>query len=496
MGTLLAFKYLNINGGKEYNMGAIQWILKKVTKVFSRTTNALFYNLLYREIIKEINNITKNEEQTLNILKEVGRKAALESCERHSNIFKFMPGTPGKVVEYFEILWSIVFGVELGEFSYETLREANSKYDNYLITIKKCPICAGYGTDDEDTFNFSKLKEKNCEGMACGLCGMLEGVANYILKLKRNDYRIGISEIKCIAREEEALQLDCKVYDYQEWKEMTNSTEGLEEDHVQETKMDLIDSLQNFLSFDNLEKYFDEPLENIKDRVATLIREKMNLEPENFFEYFQNYEDDMIRILGFLFIHLLNEYGGVIEKSLQNQILAKIFGYIFQQLRQMILLFIPLDVINDYHELLISFLDGLAPSEMVENLRIFSGKDDIYFFFEGAQIALENLGIDFSELKENIWEELKKESETGLIDSEATMIDKSRETFPKIIKIIQEILMLISEILTLPVRMLISESHHGIKSAINSVFSEEEGLYGSFKERLDSIFDTIQEIRT
>ncbi len=489
------FNYLNIKKVRNGKMGAIQWLLKKVTRVFSRTTTALFYNLLYREILKEINEITESEEKSLLILKEIGRKSALESCERHSNIFKFMPGTPGKVIEYFEILWSIVFGLDIGEYTYEVLPKGTSKYEDYMITIKKCPICGGYGDDSEDTFNFAKVKGKDSEGMACGLCGMLESVANYILKLKKNDYRIGISEKKCIARGEDSLQLICKVYDYNEWKEFAGSEEILEEDYIQETKMDVVDRIQDYLSLDKLEQYFDEPLENVKQRVATLIREKMNLEPENFFEYFQNYEEDMIRILGFLFIHLLNEYGGLVEKILQNNVFAKVFGYIFKQLNQMILLFIPLDVINDYHQLFVNFLEGLAPLEMVQNVKKFSGKDDIIFFFEGAQIALENLGIVFSDLKENIWEELKKEREDGLIDSDASTIDKTRERFPKIISIIQEIVLLVSEFLTLPIRVIISEGHYGIKTAVNSVVSEEEGLFGSFKERIDNIFDTIQEIR-
>ena len=203
----------------------------------------------------------------------------------------------------------------------------------------------------------------------------------------------------------------------------------------------------------------------------------------------------MIRIIGYLGIHILNEYGGVLEKTLKNEWFAKIFGYLFKQLKEMTPLFIPLDVIRDYNKLIVSFMDGLAPTQMIENMKLFSGKDTINYIFEGAQMALENLGIDFSDLKENIWEEVKKERENGLISSEASAVDKTREKFPQIINILQEFLMIINEILTLPIRVLISETHYGIKTAINSVVSEEEGLYGSIKERFDNIFDQIQAIR-
>lgn len=490
-------------------MGAVQWLLKKVTKVFGRNTNSLFYVLLYREILKEINEITKNEEDSVIILREIGKQAATESCERHTAVFKWMPGSPKKIVEYFELLWVVVFGKELeeGDLTYQEIPKEGSKYNDYIVKIKSCPLCAGYGLDNEDTFNFQKVKGKDSEGFACGLTGMLESVANFILKIKRNDYRINIVEQKCIAKGEESLQFMCKIYDTIEWKNLmstriqnkiksgVNFEEILEDEVVQETKLDIIDKLQEVLSLDKIEELLDEPLEGIKEKVAEIIEDKLNMEPEHFFDYFRNYEDDMIRIIGFLSVHLLNEYGGLIEKILENDTYAKIAGYLFKQLREFTLLFVPIDVINDYHQLLINFLDGLAPAEMVDNVKQFSGKDDINYLFEGAQMALENLGIDFSELKDNVWEELRKEREDGLISSDQSMMEKTEENIPKLIKIMQEILMLFSDILTLPIRVLISEGHYGLKTAINSVVSEEEGLFGSIKDRIDTIFDYVQEIR-
>ncbi|MFX1456282.1 MAG: hypothetical protein ACFFDB_12985 [Promethearchaeota archaeon] len=488
-------------------MGAFQWLMKKITKVFGHSTNALFYTLLYREILKEINEITKNEETSIIILREIGKRAAYESCERHSSIFKFMPGSPKKVLEYFEILWVVVFGRELDDYSYEEIPKEDSKYNDYILKISNCPICAGYGQDNEDSFDFNKLKQKQTEGLACGLCGMLETVANYILRIRRNDYRIQITEKACIAKGGDSLQFICKIHDYKQWKELMDSKaveknaidkyfgEQREEEIVQETKLDIIDKLQDVISIDKLEEYLDEPLETIKQQVSDIIRDKLNMEPDHFFDYFRNYEDDMIRIIGYLGIHLLNEYGRLLEKSFKNEWFAKVFGYLFKQIKEMVLLFIPLDVIRDYNELLVNFLEGLAPDEMVNNIKQFTGKDTINLLFEGAQMALENLGIAFTELKENVWEELKKEREDGLLSSDTTAVDKTREKAPQVINIIQEILMIITDILTLPIRVLISESHYGLKTAINSVISEEEGLYGSIRERFDNIFDQIEEIR-
>ena len=258
-----------------------------------------------------------------------------------------MPGNPRKVLDYFEILWVVVFGRELDDYTYEEIPKEDSKYSDYVLKISKCPICAGYGQDIEDTFNFNNIKGKRTEGLACGLCGMLESVANYILKIKRNDYRIQIVEQACIAKGGDCLQFICKIHDSKEWKALIGSNiqqkkvlktyfkETLEEDEiVQETKLDVIDRLQDLMSIDKLEEYLDEPLESIKERLADFIRDKLNMEPEHFFDYFRNYEDDMIRIIGYLGTHLLNEYGGLLEKSLKNEWFSKVFGYIFKQLKE------------------------------------------------------------------------------------------------------------------------------------------------------------------
>ncbi len=491
MEIALAFNYSNIKL-EALNMGVFQWLLKKVTKAFGRGTNALFYTLLYREILKEINEVTKDSELSLKVLKQIGKKAAYESCERHSGIFKFMPGSPKKVIDYFAILWSVVFGMDIGEHTYEDVENTHNEYEEYLLHVKKCPICADYGNDPEDTFSFSQIS-KESEGMACGLCGMLESVANFILQIKAAEYRIGIDEIQCLAKKGgENLTFSCKVYTLNKWKEIHKDDVG--EDFLLK-KPGVLDKLQDAFSLDKLEELIDEPLEKIKDRLALIIKDNLNMEPEHFFDYFRNYEDDMIRILGFFAIHLLNEYGGLLEKFHQNETFAKISGYLFNHIKELSLLFIPMDVINDYHDLFVNFLEGLAPDEMVDNIRKFSGSDDIGFFFEGAQIALENLGINFSELKENIWAELRKEREDGLIAADQSILEKTQEKFPKLIQILQEILMLANEILTLPIRVMISESHHGLKTAINSIISEEEGLFGTIKDRADRIFDYVQELR-
>jgi len=80
----------------------------------------------------------------------------------------------------------------------------------------------------------------------------------------------------------------CKIYDNIEWKNLmstriqdriksgVNFEESLEDEVVQETKLDIIDKLQEVLSLDKIEELLDEPLEGIKEKVAEIIEDKLN----------------------------------------------------------------------------------------------------------------------------------------------------------------------------------------------------------------------------
>ena len=70
----------------------------------------------------------------------------------------------------------------------------------------------------------------------------------------------------------------------------------MDEEVKVEAESDFIEKIQEILSLDKIEELLDEPLEGVKEKVAELIRDKLNMEPERFFDYFKNYEDDMIRI--------------------------------------------------------------------------------------------------------------------------------------------------------------------------------------------------------
>lgn len=468
-------------------MGLLSWLIKKIGKSLGRNTSALFYTLLYREIFKEIHNITNDLDKTIKLMRVMGGEASLESIERQASILKFLPGEPDRVLKYFELIWVIVFGMEIGEYEYEEEVMEESPYPIVRVKIEKCPVCGGYGEDPEDTIDFKKINSES-GGMACGFIGMIEKVINYLLTTKNNDFRMKITEEKCYAKGADILQFRINIINIEEQEYNMMAEEEISEESF-------VDKLRDRLDLDRIEEFIDKPLDSIKERLSNLIKDKMHMEPDDFFDYFTNYEEDIFRIIGYLTIHLLNEYGGIIEKFLSNELFAKISGYLFKQFEENYKIFLPFDVINDYHQLLLEFLENLAPEEMISKIESLSPTECTDLIFEGAQGAFEDLGIDFSELKENIWEELKRQQPVEDELTISSITQKGKEKGSVFIQIFQELLLLINAILSLPIRLILAREHESLKTAIESTTSGGEVLE-SIKLHADRIIEYLEEIRS
>ena len=87
---------------------AFRWIISRIVRLFAQKTNSLFYILMYREIQNEILDLAeKLGVSPAELSKEIGRRAANESAERHASILGLVPvnpKNPKKIVAYIETL--------------------------------------------------------------------------------------------------------------------------------------------------------------------------------------------------------------------------------------------------------------------------------------------------------------------------------------------------------------------------------------------------------
>ena len=65
-------------------------------------TNLLFFTSLYREMYKEIVDITKDETEASRILKNVGIHGTFESGKRQIAVLRMFPNDPVKIMEYLD----------------------------------------------------------------------------------------------------------------------------------------------------------------------------------------------------------------------------------------------------------------------------------------------------------------------------------------------------------------------------------------------------------
>ncbi|MHA1732869.1 MAG: hypothetical protein ACTSU5_13065 [Promethearchaeota archaeon] len=440
-----------------------KWLVSRIGRLIGRKMNALFYQLLYRELLKEVNEIDGNDPAAAFLdFKEMGILGALDSAHRQASVLKYFPGDPLKLLEYMEILWQVIFGLKMGEHNVVHEEIPGREFPVVKYQITKCPVCGGYGDSEEDTVDISAAGDSP-QLYACGIMGMLQTVANFIMETRGSEWRIVFSETKCIARGDPFLEISCEIVPAAEVAEPTGEP---------------IARSNPLFSIEKFEEFLSAPLDKVKETLEEIVETNLSMTPEELLSYFENYEDDMVRIIGYLGVHLMNEYGGAVEKVLENDALAKAAGYWFQSLRDFVRLFLPREVVEDYHKLFVDLLDGLAPDSMVDRLRDFESFDFVTLLLEGAQQALENLGIDFDELKANVWEELKGEAPgTGPSPS-------------LVLSLVQELMALTLKLAGLPVKMVLTSQHAQLKT----VASSAKDLYEDIREHGDRIVDIIGEL--
>ncbi len=453
------------------------WLVTRVAKWIGRSTSSLYYNLLYREVFNEILELNGGDlRKAIAEFRKLGVQTAAESAERQDKFLRWFPSTPKTLFDYFPILWQVLFGMEMGKFEKVDTFNEETGTGAIIFKMPQCPICGGLAGIPADQkvatgvrVDFSKFP-KDGDAYACGFVGMLTEIANHIYRTKGCPWRANIVETKCMARGEPYLELTMSFVPAAEYDTAEQAKEV--------GKQSPLDKL---LALDKLEEFLSAPLERVRKSLNKVITEQLDMQPGDFFAHFENYEEDMIRILGYLGVHLVNELGGILEKAFENKTLAKIGGYLYNMAEQMVDLFVPRDILDDYKQLLVELLTGLAPETMVLRIREFEGRQMVGFVLEGVKKALINLGVNFEELKGNVWEELKGSMEQ--------VPEEERKNLQ--VELIKEIAMLFTSFLSIPSRMVLSAAHAQVKTLGRS----GEDVIGAIRDHGEKIFDIVEKMR-
>ncbi|MCP4762401.1 MAG: hypothetical protein GY870_11520 [archaeon] len=460
-----------------------KFLVSRTAKLVGRSVDSVFFTSLYREIFKEVLAITKDETQAAKIVKNIGIKGTQESCQRQATVMRLFPDDPKKILGYLDIIFEIIFGTKIDEYERIEKKIEGSIYPDISFKISKCPICGGYGSLPEDSIDCNKI-HSNESNYASGLMGMIQETVNFILREKAHDYRVEVSETKCFCRGDDCFEIYCHIMPKEEFGEVS---EGLEENIGKKSSFNI--------DLDKIEEILTKPLDSIKEEVSKLVNEKLKMSTQEFLDNFRNYEEDVIRIFGFLLVHGVNEAGRLIEEFLKNETYSRIVGHLFKNMVEMTKFYMPREVLRDYRDLLVEFVTDLAPDEMVENFKAIEAQDMSNLFYEGMEKALIDLGVNFEGLKNNIWEELEFNKAIDVIpikkpDENASEDEKIRVSQIKM-KMFQEVFMLLNAIMSLPSKILISTVHSSTKSVAES----SGDLFANIREHADKLFDLSDQLK-
>lgn len=170
-----------------------------VAKQFGVDIDGLFWDLIYRELIRA--ELERNKDGPfLDVFKRIGGEASIESAVRHQTVLKiFAPKTATDIMGYIQFIWATVFSEDI-QMSEPMKTEESGNVSKVTLKFDHCPICQGFGKDKEDFPDLLKQTlGKKGDGYACILLGMIEGLANHIFKDRKEPYNIKIREIECIA---------------------------------------------------------------------------------------------------------------------------------------------------------------------------------------------------------------------------------------------------------------------------------------------------------
>ncbi|GAB4309062.1 MAG: hypothetical protein Kow0069_07890 [Promethearchaeota archaeon] len=470
----------------------MDWLIPRVARLVGTNGNALFHNLVYREMFRQALTVAKSEREAVEAIREVFATAARESADRHPQYFRFFPRDPEKALRYVDVLFETFFGAKIGPYERRQDVDPETGFDRYTFTVRRCPFCTGFGADPLDDFQFaSDAPPERREAYACHLAGMIELACNRYV-LADTTWRFSIRETGCVLRGDPALQITAVVYPLEAWLAagMSTAGEGAAEDGragtageappgLPRAAIGAFDAAGGGLDLSGLSELLDSPVEKATGLLAKWIEKAARMSPAQVLSYFDNYEEDLPRVVGFLAVHLANEAGGVLERALSPSPVAKAAGYLFEKLRLDLRLWVPPGALDHHRELFLDVLRGLAPGAE-EAYERFSGQELVDLTLEGARIALGNLGVQFEGLRGNVWEELR---EQGALQQEG------REWALTALELAEEVAAIFALLLALPARTLIAATDAQLRATLEA----RSQLFDELRGHVDRILDLLGE---
>lgn len=235
----------------------------------------------------------------------------------------------------------------------------------------------------------------------------------------------------------------------------------------EEKKVSFTDRLKS-ITVDELKELFKQPLEFIRDLLNKMIEESEAGNIQESLTVFEGAEDDLLRVVGLIGLHALNERLGDMFYKLCKTEYGAYLGYLnYDFIEQTTKTVLPDEVFDELRIMLITVTKDLLPEAVYNRLSTMNPYNFISYILEGGRLAMIDLGMQTFEIREFVGDKFS-DDEMGMIEF--------------IWELIRTLFTVTLNIISIPMKLTLKQSAPLIKDAIQLM--------------LDSLSRSIETINT
>ncbi|HUX98367.1 MAG TPA: HAD family hydrolase [Candidatus Deferrimicrobium sp.] len=219
----------------------------------------------------------------------------------------------------------------------------------------------------------------------------------------------------------------------------------------EEPKISFTDKLKS-ITIDDLKDLLKHPLEFIRDKLNEYMKELSAGEVKEALTVFEGVEEDLLRVLGLISIHALNErLGNVLMKMFQTEYGAYL-GYLnYEFMVETIKTVFPDAFFDEIRDILVIVTHDLLPENVYTRLAAMKSYDFMGYILDGAKLAMRDLGMQTFELREFIGDKFS-DDEMGVIEF--------------VWELVKTIFSVTINIMAIPMKITLQQSKPMVKEAI------------------------------
>ncbi len=260
----------------------------------------------------------------------------------------------------------------------------------------------------------------------------------------------------------------------------------------EEKKVSVTDRLKS-LTIEGLKDLLKQPLEFFRELLNKMLEETGTSNLQESLTVFEGVEDDILRVVGLIGLHALNErLGDVLHKMLQTEYGAYL-GYLnYEFMEQTIKTVIPDELFDELRVMLITVTKDILPEGVYNTLAQMEPYDFISYILDGVKLAMVDLGMQTFEIREFVGDKFA-DDEMGMIEF--------------IWELVKTVFTIVLNVISIPMKLTIKQSAPMIKDtirlsldamsrsieAVNTNILEKSEQFGKLGEILQKFIPKDQE---